>query len=212
MNLKYLCYFYIVFFLLVSIESYGQTKTIEIKKSVDSASGKETITTSEIITNSEDITPINNIIAINPLKFFLFYNLTYYRKINNYSVVGIGLQMPTVPEINGFGANAEYRLHLSAKSPRGFYLAPNFSFNSLTAKNEIVDGNGVKTTDEVSTSTVSAGLLCGWQWFPSDEFAMGLGIGVDYYTLLNSKSINNDNLKKYDGFFPAIRFDIGYAW
>jgi hypothetical protein len=52
-------------------------------------------------------------------------------------------------------------------------------------------------------------VLIGWQWSPGDDFAMGLGIGVDYY--FGSLSSNDKNLGKYDGTATAIRFDIGYA-
>jgi hypothetical protein len=46
---------------------------------------------------------------------------------------------------------------------------------------------------------------------PSDQFAMGLGIGVDHY--FGSISDNDeDDFHTYDGFAPALRFDIGFAW
>jgi hypothetical protein len=37
---------------------------------------------------------------------------------------------------------------------------------------------------------------------------MGLGIGVDYYFF----SGNVDDFEDYNGFAPALRFDIGFAW
>jgi len=39
---------------------------------------------------------------------------------------------------------------------------------------------------------------------------MGLGIGADYY--FGNVSDKNVDIGNYDGFVPAIRFDIGYAW
>ena len=48
------------------------------------------------------------------------------------------------------------------------------------------------------------------QWFPGDQFAIGLGIGVDYYFF--SGDSNDENFNDYNGFAPALRFDIGYAW
>lgn len=105
--------------------------------------------------------------------------------------------MPTISGIKGFGLNAEVRIHPSKKAIRGFYVAPNISFNSL----------GSSESNDDATAT-SLGVLVGWQWFPSDEFAMGLGIGIDHYFLSGPKNSFQD----YDGNSPAIRFDIGYAW
>lgn len=136
-------------------------------------------------------------IVINPLKFLLFYNISYFQKINDQTVVGGGIQFPTLSGLDGFGVNAEVRFYPSGKNLRGFYIAPNFSFNHLTG-------------GDVSTSPASLGLLVGWQWFPGDQFAMGLGIGVDYY--FGSVKDENENFGSYNGSAPALRFDIGYAW
>ncbi|MEW6702297.1 MAG: hypothetical protein AB1298_06215, partial [Bacteroidota bacterium] len=111
--------------------------------------------------------------------------------------IGGGFQLPTLKEIYGFGVNAELRIHPSKKALRGFYVAPNFSFNNLTT-----------STSSSDARVFSAGILFGWQWFPGDEFAMGLGIGIDRYFISNSR----DAFTSYDGNVPAVRFDIGYAW
>jgi len=87
----------------------------------------------------------------------------------------------------------------SGKTLRGFYIAPNISYNTLTA----IEESG-------STSAFSLGALIGWQWFPGDDFAIGLGIGADYYTG-SVDDIDND-FGNYSGTVPAVRFDIGYAW
>lgn len=176
----------------------SQTRTDEKKTTRDSTTGKVAVTESVIISSSEDITPRSNMLIINPLKFFLFYNLTYYYKITPSAVMGVGFQMPTIKDMSGFGINAEIRFHPSGKAPRGFYVAPNLSFNSLT----------FDSYHSSSTQPVSIGVLLGWQWFPGDEFAMGLGIGLDYYF---SSSSSND-FTSYEGTVPALRFDIGYAW
>jgi len=177
--------------------TYSQVRTEETRTSTDTTSGQTTVTKSVIVSESEDITPRNGMITINPLKFFLFYNLSYYHRLSSSSAIGFGLQVPTLSGIDGFGVNAEFRAYPSQKSLRGFYVAPNVSFTSLTA-------------GDVKTSPFSLGVLIGWQWFPGDDFAMGLGIGVDYY--FGSVSSNKENLGKYNGTAPALRFDIGYAW
>ena len=43
----------------------------------------------------------------------------------------------------------------------------------------------------------------------SDQFAIGLGLGIDYYT--GSVSDGHD-FENYSGSVPALRFDIGFAW
>ncbi len=179
--------------------SFSQVRTEETKKTVDEKTGDSTLTRSVIISKSEDITPRNHMIVVNPLKFFLFYNLSYYQKVSSNIGVGGGIQMPTLSGINGFGLNAELRYHPSGKTLRGFYLAPNISYNYLSGDNS-----------DISTSIFSFGGLIGWQWFPGDDFAIGLGIGIDYY--VGSSSNRNNNFGNYDGTAPAVRFDIGYAW
>lgn len=68
------------------------------------------------------------------------------------------------------GGNFELRYYPSGKTLRGFYVAPNFSVSSLSA----FRSSGTATT---------IGVLMGWQWFPGDDFALGLGIGIDRYIL-----------------------------
>lgn len=182
---------------IVSINMTGQDKTDESKLTVNKATGDTIYTESVIISHTEDITPRNSMIVINPLKFLLFYNISYFHKINENAVVGGGFQFPTLSGLDGFGINAEVRFYPSGNNLRGFYVAPNFSFNHISAE----DG---------STSPFSLGVLVGWQWFPGDQFAMGLGIGIDYY--FGSMKEKNKDFESYSGSAPALRFDIGYAW
>jgi hypothetical protein len=189
----------IIFFLLFICSFHfiiAQEKTTE-KRIITDSKGVKDSTEAVIISQSEDITPRTNMLIINPLKFFLFYNLSYFHKVDNSIAIGGGFQIPTIKGINGFGLNAEIRIHPSKKSLRGFYIAPNFSFNNLTTSGSSSDAR-----------VYSIGVLAGWQWFPGDDFAMGLGIGIDHYFLSNSK----DAFTSYDGNVPAVRFDIGYAW
>jgi len=137
-------------------------------------------------------------LVVNPLKFFLFYNISYFHKVLESVIIGGGLQVPTVSGQSGFGINAEVRFHPSGSNMRGFYIAPNISYNSLSEES----GS--------HTNLYSFGALAGWQWFPSDEFAIGLGIGLDYYTGSGEDEYNE--FDSYNGIVPAVRFDIGYAW
>jgi len=185
----------VAFALLTS--AFGQEKTGEKKWMIDPETGDTIYTEFVIISETEDITPRNSMIIINPLKFLLFYNISYFHKINDGLTIGGGVQMPTPKDISGFGVNAEARFYPNGKNLLGFYFAPNISYNSLTDDEE----------DE-TVSITSVGGLVGWQWFPGDQFAIGLGIGVDYYFL----SGDDEDFEDLDGFAPALRFDIGYAW
>lgn len=176
----------------------GQERTDEKRWTIDPATG-DTILYSEalIVSQSEDITPRNNMVIINPLKFLLFYNISFFHKINDGTAIGGGIQIPTLSGLNGFGINGEARFYPDGKNLRGFYFAPNISYNNLSGKD-----------DDNSYSITSIGGLVGWQWFPGAQFAIGLGIGVDYYFF----SGNDKDFDKLDGTAPSLRFDIGYAW
>jgi len=176
---------------------FGQERTDEKKWTIDSETGDTVYTKSVIIAESMDITPRNSMIIINPLKFLLFYNISYFHKINDGAAVGVGLQMPTISGIDGFGVNAEARFYTKGNNLKGFYVAPNLSYNNLT-----------NTEENETASITSVGALVGWQWFPGEQFAMGLGIGLDYYFF----SGDDDDFDDFNGFAPALRFDIGYAW
>lgn len=185
-----------ILLILFTISISAQIKTKEKKKTV-TEEGDTVYTESTIISTIEDITPREDMIVINPLKFFIFYNLSYFHKISDKVALGGGFQIPTISGLGGFGINAEVRIYPSAKTLRGFYIAPNISYNHLT----VSDGGA---------SAVGMGALIGWQWFPGDDFAIGLGIGIDYYT--GSVDDIDDDFNNYSGSVPAIRFDIGYAW
>ena len=174
---------------------FGQERTDEKKWTIDPETGDTVYTEAVVISQTEDITPRNSMIIINPLKFLLFYNISYFHKLSEGAAISGGIQIPTVSGVSGFGVNAEARLYPNGKNLRGFYFAPNVSYNSLTS-------------EENDVTITSVGGLVGWQWFPGDQFAIGLGIGVDYYFF----SGNNDDFNDFDGFAPALRFDIGYAW
>jgi len=188
---------FLLFILTVAFSALGQERTDETRITFNPETGDTTVTESIVVSITEDITPRNHMIIINPLKFLLFYNISYFQKISDNMVVGGGVQVPTLSGLSGFGANAEIRIHPNGKNLKGFYIAPNISYNHLT-------------TDEGSTSPFSVGVLAGWQWFPGEQFAIGFGIGLDYY--IGTIEENNGNLENYNGAVPAIRFDIGYAW
>ncbi len=183
--------------LFFNLNCSAQERTEESKRTINKATGDTTLTESVIISQSEDITPRKYMFVVNPLKFILFYNLSYFQKVNNNLVIGGGIQVPTISGVDGFGFNLEARFYPKGKNLRGFYVAPNIAFNHIKS-------------GDVETNPFSVGVLAGWQWFPGDQFAMGFGIGIDYY--MGNVSFDDDDLGNYDGSAPALRFDIGYAW
>jgi len=189
--------FILVVFYFISQSLYAQTRTDETRTIVKKEAGDTTHTESVTISKKSDITPRNQMIVVNPLKFFLFYNITYFQKASPSVAIGAGIQVPSLVPIDGYGFNAEVRIYPSQRTLHGFYIAPNISYNYL--KNE-----------NAETSPFSLGALIGWQWFPGSEFAIGLGIGIDYY--FGEISNGEDEFEKYNGKVPVIRFDIGYSW
>ena len=187
----------VIFGLVMLSSSYGQERTDEKKWTIDPVTGDTVYTQAVIVSESEDITPRTSMIVINPLKFLLFYNLSYFHKLNDGTVIGGGIQIPTIKGLDGFGVNAEARFYPKGKNLKGFYFAPNVSYNNLSGENS-----------SESVSIVSVGGLVGWQWFPGEQFAMGLGIGVDYYFF----SGDDADFNEVNGTAPLLRFDIGYAW
>ncbi len=186
--------------LLCGALAHAQIRTEETRTTTDST-GKTNVTQSVVISRSEDITPHSNMIVVNPLKFFLFYNISYFHRLNEGTALGFGVQTPTLSGISGFGVNAEVRLYPSQRSLRGFYIAPNFSYNRLESTPLFGDSKTL-------VSPMSLGVLFGWQWFPGDDFALGFGLGMDYYWSGDKEAV----ITRYDGTAPALRFDIGYGW
>ena len=185
---------YVVLILLLGAAcaqpALSQKRTIEKRTPVDS-------TTTIVVTETEDITPRHHAIMVNPLEFFLFYNLTYYQRVSEGLALGGGFRVPTVRGIDGAGVHAEARFYTSKRALKGFYVAPKVSMNRFSD-----DGDRV--------TAVSMGIRGGWQWFAGRDFAIGFGLGMDYYVLSGSE--DGDDFDIYDGTVPALRFNIGYAF
>ena len=213
----------LAFLVLVGIASISQAQT-EVKQrkvSIDSATGKRTVTMDTIVKTEEEITPYTDMIDVNPLKFIFAYNLNWMHKLSENTALGIGLEFGTPQGYTAWGALGEFRFYPSKKSLHGFYVAPNISYVQTS---NVSYGNYDPATSTYSQGyyieqMFSAGILIGWQWFPGSNFSMGFALGVDDYIALNKMSGNHN-----DGDFPliggvngtgaspALRFDIGYAW
>lgn len=178
------------FFVLQS--ATAQKRTVETRTPVDS-------TTTVIVTETEDITPRERLFIVNPVKFFLFYNLSYYQMITPRIALGGGVQFPTPKDLDGIGLNAEARIYTDKKARglKGFYVAPRVAYNRISE-----DGDQL--------TALAIGGRAGWQWFPGKNFGIGFGLGVDYYYLDGKE--NGQSIDFYEGTVPVVRFNIGYAF
>jgi hypothetical protein len=105
---------YFLFILIFGTTLFGQIRTEEKKKTINEK-GDTVFTESIMISMVEDITPREDMIVINPLKFFIFYNISYFHKITDHVALGGGFQIPTIKGIHGFGINC---LLYTSPSPR----------------------------------------------------------------------------------------------
>ncbi|HEX5317465.1 MAG TPA: hypothetical protein VFX22_12520, partial [Candidatus Kapabacteria bacterium] len=71
----------------------AQTKVEQHKVSIDSATGKRTVSIDTIIKQEENITPYSDMFNINPLKFLLAYNLNWVHKLSANTAFGIGAEL-----------------------------------------------------------------------------------------------------------------------
>ena len=198
------------------------TEVKEHKIEVDSASGKVTTTTAVIEKTEEETFTYTDMLNINPLKFFLAYNLMWMHKLSSNTAAGIGFELPTMHgnsgyDQTGWGVLAEFRFYPSKKSMHGFYIAPNVTFTQVNnVPYYSLDQGGLSNPGTYTANTFSAGLLAGWQWYPATDFSMGFAFGVDDYFLLNQKGTDY-NFNLFGGLYgkgtsPTVRFDLGYVW
>ncbi len=161
----------------------GQKRTIEKRTPVDSTT---------TIVETEDITPRHRILIVNPIRFFVLYNLAYYQSVSPGLALGAGLQIPAFDEIDGVIVQAEARFYPGKRGLKGFYLGSNLWIDSVTS-----DDNDAR---------VELAVVAGWQWFSGKDFGIGFGLGaaVDL--------TDDDGFELYDGHRPVVRFNIGYAF
>ena len=201
----------------------AQTEVKQHTVSIDSATGKRTVSTDSIVKTEEDITPYANMVNINPLKFLLAYNLNWVHKVSSSTAFSIGAELGTnlgsEPSFGtAWGLLSEYRFYPGGKSMHGFYVAPDISYTQTTNvyyytydPNTQVSSQGTYTAQ-----MLSVGVLAGWQWFPGTDFSMGLALGIDDYIPLGTQH-DNEDFNLLGGLYgkgtsPTLRFDIGYAW
>jgi hypothetical protein len=176
----------------------AQTRTEETTISIDSSTGKTTKVYSVRILTTEDITPRVNMLIINPIEFFFSsYNISYYRRLNNYLGFGGGIHISTTNELNDIGIELEGRYYLSGKSLKGFYCCSNIYANRQSYSISV-------------RQLFSIAFLAGWQWFLDGDFAIGLALGVNSYLIKSTDDLKN--ISYSNGFEPKVRITIGYVW
>ncbi len=142
-----------------------------------------------------------NLIAVNPLKFFWLYNLSYYHRLSATFVLGGGVQIPSKSSLRGVGAQIELRFHPGRRALEGVYVAPSVGFTSLSLK----EGDATATA-------LSIGALVGYDWLFGEKLAVGIGIGYDHYFLSPSDGASEQDFSPFDTGLPAPRLEIGYAF
>lgn len=210
--------FIILFLISTAGVTVAQTVTVEKRTSRDSATGKTTVSFDTIVGVEENVTPINNMILIEPLAYFYRLNLKYYRTFGSSMVGAVGADYGWLSGLinNGssYGFNAEVRFYTAKKAPHGFYVAPNVSIDVAKGTDYNLDFNGNLQTSTVTMMTIGA--LAGWQWFLSDNFAIGLALGFDDYIHVSGPTDTFTFATLYGssitGILPVLRFDIGYGW
>ncbi len=174
---------------------------------IDSATGKTSVTTETITKTEEDVTPYQNIIISNPLGYFTAFNLNWMHKISDHIAGGLGIELGTTQDAWGF--TGEFRFYTGDNSLHGFYIAPNVAY--ISGRGDFDDES--LTFDQVQLFTV--GVLAGWQSFPSSNFAFGLALGLDAYFALNNV-FGPDYFSMItmsgEAATPVVRINIGYSW
>lgn len=159
-----------------------------------------------------------HMIAIDPFKFWQFYNVSYYHAILPRLVMGLGLQIPTSfgdRDIDGIGFTAEARYQLSPAPFDGPYIAAAFWFDRFRHEEYIPSVErqyNDPTTRTVRENHLSTGVLLGWHLSIWEGLGAEAAIGVEY-NINPTKESNTPSIGSHaDGFVPAARMMIGYAW
>jgi hypothetical protein len=201
--------------LAFAIPAFAQTETVEKRVEIDSATGERHVYYVTAEGKSEDITPYTDMININPLKFIYAYNISYMHKLSKVTSTGIGVEYGSFYTYPAWGISGEFRFFPGKKAMHGFYLAPNVSYkHSRRESYYYSDGVGGGYYSDHTDQLLTIGMLLGWQWFPYENFPMGLSFGVDDYIPLNQDDRRSESILGLygSGLAPALRFDLGFAW
>jgi hypothetical protein len=206
--------------LLIVAGAAAQTKTVEETRTesqtqVDSTTGK-VVTTSSVVSLSkrEDITPRSHMISVDPIKFWMMYNINYHYALTPLIAVGGGIQAPTTfapDELSGFGFTLDAQFYVAKRSFRGFYVSPTFSLTSISYDDYVYDAGGSRV-DRRSETPISLGLYTGWTFSVFEDCTTQLALGADL-NIVPTTAQNVIGLGSSEkGLTPGAKLTIGYAW
>jgi hypothetical protein len=112
----------------------------------------------------------------------------------------------TEARLNGFGLTPEFRFYLSeTPAPVGFYLAPNFRYMSLTAKDPAVN-------EEATLTSFGLAINLGKQWMFKDIILLDLWIGPAYNFRTLDDPTGDVDIEGADGFGIRLGVALGVAF
>lgn len=142
---------------------------------------------------------LNHLITNNIYRNFIFFNVSYFYKLNNRHIIGGGLQIPTFyfQFALGGGISAEYRYYKDRASFDGLYVAGNGSFNYMEY-------------DGTPYPCYSLGGAVAYDFRLWNQLLLDFGLGVDF--LGQIREDEREFMKRRKGFVPELRFSVGWAW
>lgn len=182
-------YLILSLFLLISLNLQAQQDSTDIAKE------KEDIYSNQ---DHPDCNRRLNMIVTNPARYMNFYNISYYRKLACFAVLGGGLMTPSASNLNGWGANLEYRHYFFNQAFPGFYIAPRLAYHSWSSDEAKED-----------KTLFTFGAVAAWQFLFAEQWALGMGFGVE---ILSDSQNQSSVYNKYTGTVPLIRIELGYAF
>ncbi|MDB5033758.1 MAG: hypothetical protein JWQ98_999 [Chlorobi bacterium] len=172
------------------------TTALIIFAAATSAWAQKTTTYSELI-----VIPHNSV-AVNLGGLALdFVNLSYFHSLGESHGIGAYLGYLYHPvgseQIKGYGYGISYRYYPAAKSLARFYYSPSIGIQQIG----LSDG-------DLTTGVFVSGMM-GWQWYVSQHFGVGLGIGA---RVIFGNGDDRPVLKDAFGTSPSLTLDLGYGW
>lgn len=132
-----------------------------------------------------------------------YLNVSYYRGFDSNHALGayVGYLYHLVgdEQIAGYGFGLSYRYYPAGRAISRFYYSPTIGLQL----GDVINGQ----KDRATGVLVSA--MIGWQWFPEEIFAVGLGFGV---RAILGEGNSDPVISNAFGASPVITLDLGYGW
>lgn len=132
-----------------------------------------------------------------------YLNLSYYRSLDSSNALGAyaGYLYHLIGDdrITGYGFGVSYRYYPAGRGLARFYYSPTIGIQL----GDVVDDK----RDQAVGVLVSA--MVGWQWFPEEVFAVGLGVGA---RAIFGRQQDDPVIGTAFGATPVITLDLGYGW